>query len=146
MAIDALSEYKRWESEIYKWQNPILREAELPHEFRHALFNELYYLTEVCVVSNSLPLSQFIKSSFLQGGTVWTAGEVNDLSPPPPTPVHNAEEEDFDTIGKFGYLESMEYLMVNTYDVHFYASWALAMHFPLLELSLQVGKEMEERE
>ena len=29
--------------------------------------------------------------------------------------------------------------MVNTYDVHFYASWALAMLFPLLDMSLQVG-------
>ena len=28
--------------------------------------------------------------------------------------------------------------MVNTYDVHFYASWALAMLWPKLELSLQV--------
>ena len=27
--------------------------------------------------------------------------------------------------------------MVNTYDVHFYASWALAMLWPLLELTIQ---------
>ncbi len=70
----------------------------------------------------------------LKGGSIWTAGEVSDVTSPPHDPN---EEEDFDTIGKFGYLESMEYLMVNTYDVHFYASWALAMLFPLLELSLQ---------
>lgn len=39
--------------------------------------------------------------------------------------------------GRFAYLESHEYLMYNTYDVHFYASFALAMLWPQLELSLQ---------
>jgi non-lysosomal glucosylceramidase len=34
-------------------------------------------------------------------------------------------------------LESHEYLMYNTYDVHFYAGFALLMLFPQLELSLQ---------
>mmetsp|Transcript_11799 Transcript_11799/g.33225 ORF Transcript_11799/g.33225 Transcript_11799/m.33225 type:complete len:1288 (-) Transcript_11799:36-3899(-) len=47
------------------------------------------------------------------------------------------EEYTYENVGRFGYLESLEYLMVNTYDVHFYASWALAMNWPLLELSLQ---------
>jgi non-lysosomal glucosylceramidase len=41
-----------------------------------------------------------------------------------------------DQLGSFGYLEGHEYRMVNTYDVHFYASWALAMLWPRLELSL----------
>ena len=50
--------------------------------------------------------------------------------------------------GKFAYLESLEYLMYNTYDVHFYASFAVAMLWPELELSLQVrvavqGKQAE---
>ena len=40
-------------------------------------------------------------------------------------------------VGKFLYLEGLEYLMYNTYDVHFYASFALIMLWPLLELSLQ---------
>jgi len=40
-------------------------------------------------------------------------------------------------IGQFLYLEGHEYLMYNTYDVHFYASFALLMLFPMLELSLQ---------
>ena len=30
-----------------------------------------------------------------------------------------------DPYGQFAYLEGLEYLMYNTYDVHFYASWAL---------------------
>ncbi|PIO67387.1 hypothetical protein TELCIR_10866 [Teladorsagia circumcincta] len=40
--------------------------------------------------------------------------------------------------GRFGYMESWEYLMINTYDVHFYASWALLKNWPMLELSLQL--------
>lgn len=34
-------------------------------------------------------------------------------------------------------MQGHEYLMYNTYDVHFYASFALAMLWPMLELSLQ---------
>jgi non-lysosomal glucosylceramidase len=52
----------------------------------------------------------------------------------------DAEENDedaYESLGKFGYLESMEYLMVNTYDVHFYASWALIQLWPLLDLTIQ---------
>lgn len=39
--------------------------------------------------------------------------------------------------GRFAYLESHEYRMYNTYDVHFYASWALVMLWPELQKSLQ---------
>jgi non-lysosomal glucosylceramidase len=39
--------------------------------------------------------------------------------------------------GQFLYLEGHEYLMYNTYDVHFYASFALLQLWPQLELSLQ---------
>lgn len=34
-------------------------------------------------------------------------------------------------------IPGQEYRMYNTYDVHFYASFALAMLWPKLELSLQ---------
>jgi non-lysosomal glucosylceramidase len=40
-------------------------------------------------------------------------------------------------VGQFLYLEGHEYLMYNTYDVHFYASFALLLLWPELELSLQ---------
>lgn len=40
-------------------------------------------------------------------------------------------------VGQFLYLEGHEYLMYNTYDVHFYASFALLVLWPQLELSLQ---------
>ncbi len=59
------------------------------------------------------------------GGTIWTDGREGE--PPPP-------EGD---IGHFACLEGHEYRMYNTCDVHFYAGWALAAHFPELELSLQ---------
>lgn len=42
-----------------------------------------------------------------------------------------------ENIGQFLYLEGNEYLMWNTYDVHFYSSFALLMLFPKLELSIQ---------
>lgn len=38
--------------------------------------------------------------------------------------------------GRFAYLESHEYLMYNTYDVHFYASFALVMLWPQVRSSL----------
>ncbi|CAF0772366.1 unnamed protein product, partial [Didymodactylos carnosus] len=52
--------------------------------------------------------------------------------------------------GRFAYLEGQEYRMYNTYDVHFYASFALIMNWPELELSIQydfadtIYKETEE--
>ncbi|XP_057864285.2 uncharacterized protein LOC131072213 isoform X2 [Cryptomeria japonica] len=42
-----------------------------------------------------------------------------------------------ENVGQFLYLEGVEYFMWNTYDVHFYASFALLMLFPKLELSIQ---------
>ncbi|KAG4076220.1 hypothetical protein HA402_014769 [Bradysia odoriphaga] len=39
--------------------------------------------------------------------------------------------------GRFAYLEGQEYRMYNTYDVHFYASHALASLWPNLQVSLQ---------
>ncbi len=51
--------------------------------------------------------------------------------------VEESQEDAYESLGQFGYLESMEYLMVNTYDVHFYASWALIQLWPLLDLTIQ---------
>ncbi len=59
----------------------------------------------------------------VEGGVIW---------------AHTADEElSAASMGHFGYLEGHEYRMVNTYDVHFYSSIALAMLFPKIELSLQ---------
>jgi non-lysosomal glucosylceramidase len=39
--------------------------------------------------------------------------------------------------GRFLYLEGHEYLMYNTYDVHFYASFSIVKLWPMIELSIQ---------
>lgn len=46
-------------------------------------------------------------------------------------------QEGEENIGQFLYLEGIEYRMWNTYDVHFYSSFALVMLFPKLELAIQ---------
>lgn len=107
---DALTQYPQWESAINAWQTPFLEDESKPLWYRQMLLNETYYLVD--------------------GGTIWTAGREDSAdtqSDPLPEPE----------IGHFGYLESHEYRMYNTYDVHFYASFALAMLWPELELSLQ---------
>ncbi|XP_063822663.1 non-lysosomal glucosylceramidase isoform X1 [Ostrinia nubilalis] len=60
------------------------------------------------------------------GGTIWY--DVHDEYPDT-DPRHN--------FGLFGYLEGHEYRMYNTYDVHFYASFALAQLWPNLQVVLQ---------
>lgn len=62
-------------------------------------------------------------------GSIWTNEKTTRLD-------KSQQETSYD-VGHFAYLESLEYFMYNTYDVHFYASFALAMCFPQLELSLQ---------
>jgi non-lysosomal glucosylceramidase len=106
MARDALLAYPAWEEQIDAWQKPILEDNNLPDWYRMALFNELYYLVD--------------------GGVLWGYPQGAKDSPRPTE----------DQMGTFGYLEGHEYRMVNTYDVHFYASWALTMLWPRLELSL----------
>ncbi|KAB1201644.1 Non-lysosomal glucosylceramidase [Morella rubra] len=46
-------------------------------------------------------------------------------------------QDEGDDVGRFLYLEGMEYIMWCTYDVHFYASFALLELFPKIELSIQ---------
>ena len=43
----------------------------------------------------------------------------------------------FKEYGRFAYLEGFEYRMYNTYDVHFYASFALLKLWPFLQQSIQ---------
>ncbi|XP_065764446.1 non-lysosomal glucosylceramidase isoform X3 [Muntiacus reevesi] len=112
----ALSHYADWEEKISAWQSPVLEDRSLPAWYKSALFNELYFLAD--------------------GGTVWLevpedclpeelAGGMGQLRPL------------LREYGRFAYLEGQEYRMYNTYDVHFYASFALVMLWPKLELSLQ---------
>ncbi|XP_041011666.1 non-lysosomal glucosylceramidase-like isoform X1 [Juglans microcarpa x Juglans regia] len=45
--------------------------------------------------------------------------------------------DESDDVGRFLYLEGVEYIMWCTYDVHFYASFALLELFPKIELNIQ---------
>jgi len=103
IASDALMHFKGWKRAIETWQNPILKNKNLPDWYKMALFNELYYIVD--------------------SGTIWAY--------PIDQPTHPND------MGHFAYLEGHEYRMYNTYDVHFYASFALAMLWPELELALQ---------
>ncbi|XP_061337487.1 uncharacterized protein LOC133284485 isoform X2 [Gastrolobium bilobum] len=47
------------------------------------------------------------------------------------------QQYDDDDVGRFLYLEGVEYIMWCTYDVHFYASFALLELFPRIELNIQ---------
>ncbi|XP_073994455.1 non-lysosomal glucosylceramidase isoform X2 [Rhodnius prolixus] len=108
LCLYCLGNYGRWEQCIEDWQSCIL-ESDLPAWYKSAIFNELYYMT---------------------AGTVWfrlDETRTRDL------PQHDPRIR----YGRFGYLEGLEYRMYNTYDVHFYASFALIMLWPKLQLSLQ---------
>lgn len=96
-----------WRQSIQQWQNEALKDPGLPDWFKSAIFNELYYIAD--------------------GGTQWLDMSKSDL------PNDDIRRE----YGRFGYLESHEYRLYNTYDVHFYASTALLSLFPGLQLSLQ---------
>ncbi|EDO31657.1 predicted protein, partial [Nematostella vectensis] len=106
----ALMSYPDWETKIEAWQKPILQDESLPNWYKSALFNELYFVAD--------------------GGTVWL--DVRSESG-----TSKGTADIVRKIGRFAYLEGHEYRMYNTYDVHFYASFALAMLWPKLQLSLQ---------
>lgn len=83
------------------------------------------------LTNNNIP--DWLKSALMNelyyiadGGTIWF--DVQDEYPDT-DPRHE--------FGLFGYLEGHEYRMYNTYDVHFYASFALAQLWPNLQVVLQ---------
>ncbi|GFY92934.1 beta-glucosidase, GBA2 type family protein [Actinidia rufa] len=143
---DALKNYKRWEEEIENWQAPILRDDRLPemiyncpsdvYRYKFTLFNELYFLVSGGTVwtDSTLPASN--------GGSIQhqtTTTETNNVK------VTEAKVNckqcvviEHSTVGLYdSTAESVEYIMWCTYDVHFYASYALLMLFPKIELSIQ---------
>ena len=83
----------------------------MPKWYKTVIINELYFISD--------------------GGTVWfnvDREEDNQI-----LPVNPLVRE----YGRFAYLEGHEYRMYNTYDVHFYASFALLKLWPKIQLSLQ---------
>ncbi|XP_052526135.1 non-lysosomal glucosylceramidase [Tympanuchus pallidicinctus] len=116
----ALTHYKEWERKIEAWQKPILEDSLLPSWYKSALFNELYFMTD--------------------GGTIWLDLHPDclpeDLQGPAAAKLSHLLPV-LQEYGRFAYLEGQEYRMYNTYDVHFYASFALVMLWPKLQISLQ---------
>ncbi|KAM4707217.1 non-lysosomal glucosylceramidase [Discoglossus pictus] len=118
----ALTHYMEWEQKIEAWQDPVLHNGDLPPWYKSALFNELYFVAD--------------------GGTVWV--EVPAVCSEDDDDLLRLGSKDLSGMrdllqeyGRFAYLEGQEYRMYNTYDVHFYASFALIMLWPQLEISLQ---------
>ncbi|XP_058188571.1 uncharacterized protein LOC131306382 [Rhododendron vialii] len=164
IAHDAILEHNTWESHIEAWQKPILEDKRLPEWYPVTLFNELYYLNSGGTVwTDGLPpvhtLASIIGRKFSldmnssevnnamshQNDTatdiLWrmtsTLEEINN-----PVTSNSAFgtyllQKGEENIGQFLYLEGIEYHMWNTYDVHFYSSFALLILFPKLELSIQ---------
>ncbi|KAG7259217.1 hypothetical protein CRUP_010946 [Coryphaenoides rupestris] len=120
LAHHALTHYSRWERSIEEWQRPILQDSALPSWYKSALFNELYFVADGGTVWTELP-----EDSDVSGGLRSQDGGL---------PAQPAVIKEY---GRFAYLEGQEYRMYNTYDVHFYASFALIMLWPKLALSLQ---------
>ncbi|XP_076896835.1 uncharacterized protein LOC143549958 [Bidens hawaiensis] len=166
IAHDAILEHGNWEAQIESWQQPILDDKRLPEWYPITLFNELYYLNSGGTIwTDGLPpahnLSTITDKKFsIDRFNVNSHNNVN-TSHQPDTAVNvlermtsaleeihnptsknsafgtNLLQEGDENIGQFLYYEGIEYHMCNTYDVHFYASFALILLFPKLELSLQ---------
>ena len=147
IAADALLRWRDWNQQIELWQEPILSNPELPEFYKSGLFNELYYLVsggsewiDKPVVNQKENLSTdvtnpnegFVDEKIEDDEIDEVFDDDNDLD------VERTFTYSFDSeYGKFLYLESLEYLMYNTYDVHWYASFALAMCWPQIELNIQ---------
>ncbi|KAL3598027.1 hypothetical protein D5086_005945 [Populus alba] len=160
IAHDAILEHGLWESEIEAWQRPILEDKRLPEWYPGTLFNELYYLnsggtiwTDGSPPFHSLATIEGSKFSLDRAGSnlshqgdtaVDILGRMTSVLEEIHTPLTtnsafgtNLLQEGEENVGQFLYLEGIEYHMWNTYDVHFYASFAFIMLFPKLQLSIQ---------
>ncbi|XP_015937543.1 uncharacterized protein LOC107463282 [Arachis duranensis] len=161
IAHDAIMGHRQWEAQIEDWQRPILEDKRLPEWYPTTLLNELYYLNSgftiwtdgLGPVHSSVSLGE---RKFSLDGFIYDLESPN-LLPESDTAINilerfssihtptasksaygvNLLQEGEENIGQFLYLEGIEYPMWNTFDVHFYSSFALVMLFPKLELSVQ---------
>ncbi|HLQ49774.1 MAG TPA: non-lysosomal glucosylceramidase [Candidatus Dormibacteraeota bacterium] len=111
---EALACRSKWSTAIDAWQAPILADPSRPDWYKGALFNELYFLVD--------------------GGTVWTDGDP--LHGPQPAENQAAQTGTTDSLGHFAVLECYDYPFYNTLDVNFYASWALLLLWPELDVGV----------
>ena len=118
---EALARRSEWSAAIDAWQAPTLADPTRPDWYKGALFNELYFLVD--------------------GGTLWTDGEPFRKSEPAGGPADAAVNRPADgwgsaSFGHFAVLECYDYPCYNTLDVNFYASWALLLLWPDLDLGV----------
>ncbi|OAY39686.1 non-lysosomal glucosylceramidase isoform X1 [Manihot esculenta] len=165
IAHDAILGHGLWESQIEAWQRPILEDKRLPEWYPITLFNELYYLNSGGTVwtDGSPPFQSLVSiggrkfsldssraglksiiDAHQNDTSVDILGRMTSMLEQIHAPIAsnsafgtNLLQEGEENIGQFLYLEGVEYQMWNTYDVHFYSSFALIMLFPKLELSVQ---------
>ncbi|CAN1355452.1 Non-lysosomal glucosylceramidase [Linum perenne] len=161
IAHDAILNHSQWESQIEDWQRPILEDKTFPEWYPITLFNELYYLNAGGTVwtDGSLPVHSLESVGVrkfaldnpgvsLETNESVTASSILESMASKLHQIHtpvvsnsafgtNLLEEGEENIGQFLYLEGIEYPMWNTYDVHFYSSFALIMLFPKIQLSVQ---------
>ncbi|KAL5555108.1 hypothetical protein UlMin_037344 [Ulmus minor] len=166
IAHDAILEHRKWESQIDAWQRPILEDKRFPEWYPITLFNELYFLNSGGTVWTdgsppvpslisiggrkfsldrpSLGLSSVVDASNQNDTAIDILERMTSVFEQIHTPMAsnsalgtNLLQKGEENIGQFLYLEGVEYQMYNTYDVHFYSSFALVMLFPKLELSVQ---------
>ncbi|CAI0378394.1 unnamed protein product [Linum tenue] len=167
IAHDAILNHTHWESQIEDWQRPILEDKTYPEWYPITLFNELYYLNAGSTVwTDGSPPVHSLESLGNRKFSLDSPGdglkslveETNEKSVTAvsilesvtsqlhqiQTPLAsnsafgtNLLQEGEENIGQFLYLEGIEYTMWNTYDVHFYSSFALIMLFPKIQLSVQ---------
>ncbi|XP_024023556.1 non-lysosomal glucosylceramidase [Morus notabilis] len=166
IARDAILEHRHWESQIEAWQRPILEDKRLPEWYAVTLFNELYYLNSGGTVwtdgspplhsvasiggrkfsldRSSLGLKSIIDSSDQSDTAIDILERMTSVLEQIQAPASSKSacgtsllQKGDENIGQFLYFEGVEYQMWNTYDVHFYSSFALVMLFPKLELSVQ---------
>ncbi|VDL90777.1 unnamed protein product [Schistocephalus solidus] len=142
---------------------PFVFSSNLPDWYKSALFNELYYLSDGGTVwLDPLPASQAELPSSTPANPLPPIDSVRSRNPKvilDPVDLSGrraaarelcecSEEERCkvntfraravlgNEMGLFGYLEGHEYRMYNTYDVHFYASWALILLWPKIQLAV----------
>uniref|UniRef100_A0A0D9X3Q7 Non-lysosomal glucosylceramidase n=1 Tax=Leersia perrieri TaxID=77586 RepID=A0A0D9X3Q7_9ORYZ len=153
--LNARKKHMRWESQIEEWQRPILQDKNLPEWYPITLFNELYYLNAGGTIwtdgqppkntglsSATEPFSLDTFSTATNGvtdvdGILHMVAAATSSSTPAAAMGTTLLLDGEENVGQLLYLEGMEYNMWNTYDVHFYASFALISLFPELELNLQ---------
>ncbi|XP_023530160.1 non-lysosomal glucosylceramidase isoform X1 [Cucurbita pepo subsp. pepo] len=166
IARDAILEHRHWESQIDAWQRPVLEDKRFPKWYPTTLFNELYYLNAGGTIwtDGSLPIQSLVSfgergfcldecrfglqsavdashendtANDILGRMTSTLDELRNSGTSNSAFGLNLLQKGEENVGQFLYLEGIEYTMWNTYDVHFYSSFAIIMLFPKLELSIQ---------